>query len=253
MTDQQSDTDTVDLEARGSSTSKRRRTPLRRLYYYLGLAALKGAVRLIWWTYRIDKIIGADIADRIRDSETPTIPCVWHGQLVLGIRLVYGWVHSTGYKACFIVSASVDGDAPSQLGEDWGAHVIRGSANSSGAHVLRDAKRKIRDGYSIVTAADGPTGPNKVFKEGIALMSKVAGVPMVPMAFAADRAWYLHRWDNFMIPKPFARIAMAFGEPVCVPKSAKVRDLETWRMQMENAVNVLGERSNDVFKGNPEQ
>ena len=252
MTDQQIHSSTADLETRGSATSKRRRTALRRLYYYLGLSLLKGAVRLLWWSYRTDKVIGAEIAERIRMSESPTIPCVWHGQLVVAIRLVHSWVHTSNYKACFIVSASVDGDAPSKLGEDWGAHVIRGSANASGAHVLRDAKRKIREGYSIVTAADGPTGPNKVFKEGIALMSKVAGIPVVPMAFAADRAWYLRRWDSFMIPKPFARIAIAFGEPVYVPKSARVRDLETWRTEMENAVNVLVEQSNNVFTGNPE-
>ena len=243
----------AELEARKNKRSKRKRTPLRRFGYVLGLAILKLAVRFLWWSYRVEKVIGQDFADEVRHSETPYAPCLWHGQLVLGGRLIHRWVHNGGYKACFVVSASVDGDVPSKLANDWGARVIRGSSNNAGAHVLRDMKRKFREGYSIVTAADGPNGPNQVFKEGVALMARVANVPMVPMAFAADRQWNLRRWDNFMIPKPFARIVIAFGEPVIIPKTAKVRELEPWRIEMENAVNSLTERSNAVFADSTEE
>ena len=40
---------------------------------------------------------------------------------------------------------------------------------------------------------------------------------------------------------------MAFGEPVQIPETANVRELEPWRVQMENAVNRLDEESNAVF------
>ena len=242
----------TELEARASSTSSRRRTPLRRLYYALGLGMVKFVVRLLWATYRTKEIIGADIADRVRHGDTQFAPCLWHGQLILCTRLARDWVKNSGYKACFVVSPSVDGDVPSKLGEDLGARVIRGSSNSSGAKVLRDMKRSHNEGYSIFTAADGPTGPNKHFKEGVPLMARVLNVPMVPLAFAADRAWHLRRWDNFMIPKPFAKIVIAFGEPVIIPRGTPVRDLEPWRVKMENAVNSLTERSNLVFANKSE-
>ena len=238
----------ADLESRGRANSSRKRTPVRRLYFIVGLALLKIVMKTLWKTYRIKKVIGSDIADRIRYSETPYAPCFWHQHLILAGKMIYDWRRQSDYRACLVVSASVDGDVPSKFCEDLGAKVIRGSSNRGGAKVLRDTTRMFREGYSLFTTADGPTGPNRRFKEGVALVSRVANVPMVPFAFAVDRAWYLKRWDSFMIPKPFARVVMAFGEPVTIPKGTPVRELETWRLEMENAVNDLVERSNQSIK-----
>jgi lysophospholipid acyltransferase (LPLAT)-like uncharacterized protein len=208
---------------------------------------LRIVVRALWWSYRVEKVIGEEYARMLKDGKTLYAPCLWHGQLILCAMLVFRWNRETGYKPCFVISASVDGDVPTALTEGWGGKVIRGSSNNTGALVLREMRRMFRDGYPIFTAADGPNGPNREFKSGVALMARVCKVPMMPIAFAADRSWHLRRWDNFMIPKPFARIVMAFGEPVQIPESANVRELEPWREQMENAVNRLDEESNAVF------
>ncbi len=252
-TEQQRKAEEADLASRGRAGTTRQRTAARRLYHFLGLALLKFCIRVLWRTYRVEKIIGANIARRIQYSETPYAPCLWHQHLILGAMLIYRWNRESGYKPCFVISASVDGDVPSKLAEDLGGRVIRGSSNHGGAKVLRDMKRMFRDGYSIFTTADGPSGPNRIFKEGVPLMSRVTNVPMVPIAFAVDRAWYLNRWDSFMIPKPFARVVMAFGEPVSIPKGTPVRELEPWRIKMENAINELSELSKQVFEAKMEQ
>jgi hypothetical protein len=214
----------------------------------MGLALLKILIRLLWRTYRIERVIGSDVAKRVQYDKTAYAPCFWHQHLILAAMMVYRWNRENGFVPYFVVSASVDGDVPSKLTEDFGGQVIRGSSNHGGGKALRDMRKVFRHGYSIFTTADGPTGPNREFKDGIALMARVSNVPMVPFAFAVDRAWYLNRWDSFMIPKPFARVVMAFGEPVSIPKGTSVRDLEPWRMEMENAVNDLSERSNNVFQ-----
>jgi len=97
----------------------------------------------------------------------------------------------------------------------------------------------MKSGYSIVTTADGPRGPKYEFKAGTVLMARVAGVPIVPIGCAADRAWYLRRWDDFMIPKPFARIAIAIGEPVPVPRQIALDALEPVRVNVQEAVMSL--------------
>ena len=124
--------------------------------------------------------------------------------------MIRGWIHK-GFKACFLVSSSVDGDVPARIARAWGAEVIRGSANQTGTLVLRDMRNVLQRGVSIVTTADGPMGPKHEFKAGAALMARISSVPMVPLAAAADRAWYLDRWDDFMIPKPFARVVLGVG------------------------------------------
>lgn len=148
------------------------------------------------------------------------------------------WVQK-GFKACFLVSASVDGEVPERIARAWGAEVIRGSANQSGALALRDMQRMMKNGYSIVTTADGPRGPKYEFKMGAILMARIAGIPIIPIACAADRAWYLNRWDNFMIPKPFSRIVLAIGAPYPIPRDAPLDGLEPHRANVQAAVMSL--------------
>ncbi|MDJ0794289.1 MAG: lysophospholipid acyltransferase family protein [Woeseiaceae bacterium] len=226
------------IESRRSTSSRRRMTPARRLYYFLGLPVLRGIIRLLTSTYRFEAVIGEEHVKPFVDDEQVCAPCYWHQHHVLGSTLIRSWIRR-GFKACFLVSGSVDGDVPERIARSWGAEVIRGSANQSGALALRDQQTMMKSGYSIVTTADGPRGPKYEFKAGTVLMARIAGVPMIPIGCAADRAWYLNRWDDFMIPKPFARVAIAIGEPIPVPRKIALDDLEPVRANVQAAVMSL--------------
>ena len=226
------------VESRRSSTSQRRMTPARRLYYFLGLPLLRGLIKLLTSTYRIEKVIGNEHIEPFLVSGQVCAPAYWHQHHVIGSSLIRSWIRR-GFKACFLISGSVDGDVPERIARAWGAEVIRGSANKSGALALRDQQQMMKSGYSIVTTADGPRGPKYEFKAGTVLMARVAGVPIIPIGCAADRAWYLRRWDDFMIPKPFARIAIAIGEPVPVPRHIALDALEPVRVNVQEAVMSL--------------
>jgi lysophospholipid acyltransferase (LPLAT)-like uncharacterized protein len=158
--------------------------------------------------------------------------------------MIRGWIHK-GFKACFLVSSSVDGDVPARIAHAWGAEVIRGSANQTGTLVLRDMRDVLKRGVSIVTTADGPMGPKHEFKAGAALIARISSVPMVPLAAAADRAWYLDRWDDFMIPKPFARVVLGVGEPVSVPATTPLERIEEYRVRMQEAIMALMKQCSD--------
>lgn len=227
-----------DVESRRSTASLRRMSPGRRLCYFLGLPVLRGLLRLLCRSYRVETVIGADVAERIVTGGEPYAPCYWHQQHILCTGMIRGWIRR-GFRASFLISASVDGDVPARIARSWGAEVIRGSANQTGALVLRDMRETLRRGVSIVTTADGPNGPQHEFKPGAVLMARIAAVPLVPLACAADRAWYLRRWDRFMIPKPFARVALAIGEPVPVPPDTPLDRIEEHRARMQQALASL--------------
>jgi len=210
----------------------------RRLYYFLGLPLLRGLIRLLTATYRVERIIGAEHIEPYIDGDAICAPCYWHQHHVVGSTLIRSWVQR-GFKACFLVSGSVDGEVPERIARAWGAEVIRGSANQSGALALRDMQRIMKHGFSIVTTADGPRGPKYEFKLGAILMARIAGVPVIPIGCAADRAWYLNRWDDFMIPKPFARIVLAIGAPYPIPADTPLDNLEIHRIAVQEAVMSL--------------
>lgn len=226
------------VESRRSTASKRRMSTGRKIYYALGLPLLRGLLRLLTMTYRFKPVSGDTFIVPFIDSDRVCAPCYWHQVHVLCSTQMRAWIRR-GFKACFLVSGSVDGEVPARIARAWGAEVIRGSANQSGALALRDMQGMMKNGYSIVTTADGPRGPKYEFKTGAVVMARIAGIPIVPMAAAADRAWYLDRWDNFMIPKPFARVVVAVGEPIHVPRDLPLDAIEPVRANVQQAVRSL--------------
>ncbi|MEO1320813.1 MAG: lysophospholipid acyltransferase family protein [Pseudomonadota bacterium] len=226
------------IESRRSSASQRKLTLGRRLYFALGMPVMRGLIRLLTATYRYIPGPGADQVDAIVQSDTPVAPCYWHQHHVLCSTTIRGWIRR-GFKACFLVSGSVDGDVPERIARAWGAEVIRGSANQSGTLAMRDMQQMMRRGFSIVTTADGPRGPQYEFKAGAVMMARIGGTPIVPLSAAADRAWYLRRWDRFMIPKPFARVAVGVGAPIEIGRDVALDDIEEKRRAVQEAVMSL--------------
>ena len=243
MTEEQKKPDYSDVEMRRSKKSSRRMSFGRRLAYAVGMPLLRLIVFVLNSSYRVRVVRGADIADRmIADTGKAYVPCYWHQQHIVCSNLVRSWIRR-GFKACYIISSSVDGEVPSRIARSWGADVIRGSANASGALVLRDAQAKMKEGTSIIVTSDGPVGPAFEFKTGTVLMARVGGAPLVPLACAADRAWYMDTWDHFMVPKPFARIAIAIGEPIDVPRGVSMDDMEDIRAATQTAIEAMIQES----------
>ena len=231
--------DYADVEMRRSKYSRRRLSPGRRLVYAIGMPLLRAVLFLLNSSYRIEKIIGSEIADHIiADSGRAYVPCYWHQQHIVCSNLMREWLRR-GFKACYIVSASVDGEVPARIARSCGAEVIRGSAADTGALVLRDAHQIMKRGVSIVATSDGPLGPRFEFKAGTVIMARVGNAPLVPVACAADHAWYMNTWDRFMIPKPFARIVIAVGNPIDIPRDASMNEIEAIRAKAQSAIEAL--------------
>jgi hypothetical protein len=66
----------------------------------------------------------------------------------------------------------------------------------------------------VAFTPDGPRGPAREFAPGALIASQRTGVPIVALGVAVTRGWRLSSWDAFLIPKPFARVTIAVGDPV---------------------------------------
>jgi lysophospholipid acyltransferase (LPLAT)-like uncharacterized protein len=232
----------------GSDTRGRRRlTPLRRLYFFLGMPIIRALTWLVTRTYRYVAIIGEENIAPYIAGGTACATAYWHQHHVLCSTLIKSWI-DRGFKACFLISASVDGEVPERIARAWGAEVVRGSANIGGAQALRDQHAMMKKGYSIISTPDGPQGPQHEFKTAVVMMARIGNVPIVPIACAAERAWYLRRWDRFMIPKPFSRVAVAIGEPYRIPPGTPVRELEPHRQNVQRAVMSLMQECENRLK-----
>src|SRR5262249_27913588 len=104
--------------------------------------------------------------------------------------------------------------------------VIRGSSSRGGARALREMLGVLASGAVLIITPDGPRGPRHSMNPGLAWMARATGYPIVPVGFGVDRAWRMKSWDHFTVPKPGARIALVYGEPVSVARDATSADME---------------------------
>jgi hypothetical protein len=230
-------------------TSRRRLTPLRRAAYAL-LAPVGLLLLRAWWgSCRIVRVVGHEHLDAALARSPSLLPCYWHQhELFCGRYLLLQMPR--GLKLGFLVSPSVDGEVPARIARRLGAHVIRGSSTRTGARALRDYYHLlVNENVSPVITPDGPTGPPFVFKSGGLLLAQISGRPLLPMAFAASRAWFFG-WDGFVLPWPFSRIAIAIGAPVHVDKSVALNQpdvLAHWQQRMQRELHELFETAREAL------
>lgn len=219
---------------RGSG-STRRMSRGRRVWYFFVTGLARMLLRFCWRSCRVETIIGEGYLDRLREAGQPVIFCYWHQMHIFCTWYLFQQIKK-GMKVGFLISPSVTGEVPTAIVKPLGAHVLRGSSTRSGGQALRDMYQAVKQGISPVTTPDGPKGPLHEFKAGSILLARMSQAPIVPLAYAAARYRNWNAWDQFILPRPFTRIAIAVGEPVAVPKNLSMDDLEPLQRQMESVM-----------------
>jgi lysophospholipid acyltransferase (LPLAT)-like uncharacterized protein len=219
--------------------SQRRLTPARLLLYRVAALLTYAILETLWRTCRL-RFVGVDRLTTLVREKGAVVPVFWHQHLLMCARFVVD--PCSGLKAGFMISPSVDGQAPTMLAGLYGAHVVRGSGSYTGVRAVRGVYQAIvKDGISPGITPDGPRGPRFKFKPGAIFTAQISRSAVVPIAYAAKPAWILRTWDKFVIPPPFAKVTIAIGEPYFPPK--KLDD-----EQMAQAQGELERRMLDTYK-----
>lgn len=176
------------------------------------LFAAGGVIRGLASTWRYTTV-GDDAVRKLRREKTPILFTLWHGQM-----LPLLWLHRNQGVAV-LVSEHQDGEIIANILEWMGYGLIRGSTSRGAARALIGIVKTLREGHDVAVTPDGPRGPRHRFAPGSVVAAQRAGAPILPTVAHVDRYWKLRTWDGFVIPKPFARITVAYGEVTHVNSS----------------------------------
>jgi lysophospholipid acyltransferase (LPLAT)-like uncharacterized protein len=216
--------------------SARRMGRARSALYALATPLLLTLVRLWWRSCRVVAVVGEQHLDAVLERAPSFLPCYWHQHQLFCARYLLQAHQQRRLRVGFLVSPSVDGELAAMVIRRVGGVVIRGSSSHTGAQALKGYfEALMRDQVSPVINPDGPRGPRFKFKPGAVLLAQLSGRPMLPMAYAASRAWLIH-WDRFVLPMPGCRIAIAIGSPRAVPRVLDAAALEGITGDMEAAL-----------------
>ncbi len=205
----------------------------QKLLLFFAPPVVVALLRLIFLTCRFE-VRGREHWERANNGYPNVWMGIWHETLI-----VSAYFHRrSGFHS--LTSYSFDGELAARFARLLGVESLRGSTSSGGAaaliQLLKAAKKIKLLGFTL----DGPRGPRREAKPGIALLSAMTQAPVLPQATAIDRAWRMRSWDNLAIPKPFSRITIAYGEPILPPPGKGSEETrEALRSEIERALNAL--------------
>jgi lysophospholipid acyltransferase (LPLAT)-like uncharacterized protein len=182
------------------------------------------------WRWRVE---GREHLDTVSAAGHQPIIGFWHG------RILPGTLYFQRRGIVVMTSENFDGEWIARIIHRFGYGTARGSTSRGGAKALVQLVREMKRGSGAGFTLDGPRGPARIAQPGAVWLAKATGNPVVPIHLEASSQWTLRSWDGTQIPKPFATVSLAIGEPVYVLRDADDRGVEAARSEVERRLAAL--------------
>ena len=203
--------------------------------WWLPVAGAAGAaiIMALGRTWRVEYAAGyRELDARIVGGER-CIYALWHSRL-----LALVWSHRRR-EVGVLISRHRDGELIARMVEALGFRTARGSSTRGGQAGVLEMLALAERGASLAITPDGPRGPVLRVKPGLVYLASRTGLPVVPVTAASSAAWTFDSWDRFRVPRVFARVRFAYGEPMHVPRDLDEAAEELWRERIERALETL--------------
>ncbi len=213
---------------------------LKSLLTKLGELLIPPAASLLLRTVEIT-IVNDAVIDKLRKEHGGFICVFWHNRM---IPLIWA-KRNQGIAA--MVSPSRDGRLVASILKKFGYHPVEGSSNKKPVAGARSALRLLKEGRIVAIIPDGPRGPIYSVSPGAIILSQLSQKPILPATCLFSNWWELNSWDRLMIPKPFSKVVIGFGDPIIIPKNARV---EEEQLNLKKALFALERRLQEGLKLN---
>jgi lysophospholipid acyltransferase (LPLAT)-like uncharacterized protein len=145
-----------------------------------------------------------------------------------------------------MISQSRDGEMTAGIARRLGYTPVRGSSSKGGGKALNaliETMKSKDKAYLCGTPVDGPRGPARKLKKGMVILAREADAYFVPMAASGTRVWTFPRaWDRTILPKPFSKMVVGFGQPCKIAADLEAGALKEKCLALEGELNELTDR-----------
>jgi lysophospholipid acyltransferase (LPLAT)-like uncharacterized protein len=222
-------------EPLGATTGpiSRRFTLRQRIVLRVIIAAGYWFIRLIGPTLRV--CVTHEEGAQQSVDQRPLIVSFWHACMIPATYIC----RNIGVRV--MSSNSYDGEYMGRIVRKFGFIPVKGSSSRNAVRALLGLRRSLEEGWTVAFTLDGPRGPRYKVKPGPVALARSSGVPLSMFHIAAERAWILNTWDRLMIPQPFSRVLVRFGQLIPVPPAASDQDLERYQQELQEGLDRVRE------------
>ncbi|MBF0257860.1 MAG: lysophospholipid acyltransferase family protein [Desulfamplus sp.] len=189
-------------------------------------------IRLYSMTFRFNVVNEQQWQNELKAGKRVLL-CAWHQQFFAAIR------HFKSYARLnpgLMISQSRDGELIAGVANRTGWHTARGSSSKGGKEALLEMIEHLKCYGFGAQILDGPRGPMGIVKPGVIKMAKESGAIIVPFYISSDKAWFFNSWDKFMLPKPFSKVTLLFGEKISFEPAQTPEQFEQQRQYLEDTM-----------------
>jgi len=195
--------------------------------FYLVLAHATSRVRLF----------GRESADAVHDARTPTLFCCLHGRFLPLMPHRRG--RAIGVFAAENVTGALGTLAALLMG--YAPFRLRLGDRHSSMRAAQGLTRWLAEGHDAALLADGPFGPYGEAKPLAISLARRARAAIVPAVWdARPRIVLGRRWDRALVPLPFGRSVIVYGEPLLISRSDSPGEAEAVRVRLTAALAEAG-------------
>ncbi len=159
--------------------------------------------------------------------------CCWHQQFFSAIR---NFKRYSKYNPAIMISQSRDGEFISRVAHRVGWKTARGSSSKGGKTAMNAMIAHLKDHKFAAHILDGPQGPIGKVKPGAIKMAHESGALIVPFHVEAENAWHFKSWDQFMLPKPFSKVTLYYGDAIKLTPCDSSEEFEQQIRQLEDTM-----------------
>ena len=199
-------------------------------------AALAGYMSLVKHTTRWQHS-GLEPMEAIWESGEGVVGCVWHGRVLMTIA---AWPKDA-QPASILISRSREGEVVAKVAAFHQIGTVRGSSRNQkktkekgSLTAFREMVRHVEAGGCMALTPDGPRGPRYRATLGAIKLARATGAPLVLLGWSTRARIVVSSWDRFVLPLPFSKGAIVWGEPLHVPADADAETLEACRKRLED-------------------
>lgn len=190
--------------------------------------ALAAYAILLMKTCRTDVKGWEYIADTLDDGP-PCIFAGWHGQTHMYFPFVKDRLELS--RLAMVVVADHREVVLSTFGRTIGGQIYPISMEDTtltAARRMIELTKALKAGKFSYITPDGPDGPPRVAKEGVAFLATRVEARLIPVGAYCRTCYRLKRWDRYALPLPFSRIRLVVGEPI-----QATRDMDRTQLLVE--------------------
>ncbi|MDB4618217.1 MAG: lysophospholipid acyltransferase family protein [Akkermansiaceae bacterium] len=198
---------------------------------------------MMWVLGRTLRVEMTGWREEFSDPKNQFIHAFWHNRICALLPVWTSRFHLRNSNTVVLSSASKDGAAIEAAVGIYGLGAVRGSSSRRGAAALIALKKAAKAGKDLIITPDGPRGPRYSMQPGVIKLGQTTGLPIIPITLLVDECWRLKTWDRFIIPKPFSRMTLIFGEPLELPRKLSEDEFEAARLKLQT---LMREGINDL-------